>query len=186
MLGGNMDKVEFLRNIGVKATKEIQSNPKIRQIVNYIKNNDITDLTNCNYINEEKFLYFITNMKSANSIIEVLNNDAYLLNFNYDYKELVKFFNIYNPKKIDMIGGSVILADKEYLKYATIEWTQDIFSKSELIIKLYKDKVEFEKNPYNPRDIEYISAFEQNLRVLVIAKKQGRLEEVIRRATNTM
>lgn len=181
-----MDEAEFLRNIGVKATKEIQSNPKIRQLINYIKNNDITNLTNVNYINEEKLLYFITNMTSADSIIEVLKNDAYLFNFNYDYKELVRFFNIYNPKKIDMIGGSRILTDKEYLKYATIEWTQDVFSKSELIINLYKDKVKFEQNPYNPGDIEYISAFEQNLRVLVIAKKQGRLEEVIRKATNVM
>ncbi len=181
-----MDKAEFLRNIGVKATKEIQSNQKISQLVNYIKNKDITNLTNVNYINEEKFLYFITNMTSADSIIEVLKNDAYLFNFNYDYKELVKYFNIYNPKKIAMIGGSMILTDKEYLKYATIEWTQDVFSKSELIIKLYKNKVEFEQNPYNPGDIEYISAFEQNLRVLIIAKKQGRLEEVIRKATNVM
>ena len=181
-----MDKAEFLRNIGVKATKEIQSNQKISQLVNYIKNKDITNLTNVNYINEEKFLYFITNMTSADSIIEVLKNDAYLFNFNYDYKELVKYFNIYNPKKIAMIGGSMILTDKEYLKYATIEWTQDVFSKSELIIKLYKNKVEFEQNPYNPGDIEYISAVEQNLRVLIIAKKQGRLEEVIRKATNVM
>ena len=181
-----MDKVEFLRNIGVKATYEIKNNPKIKQIVNYIKNNKITSLANSNYINEEKFLYFIINMKSANSIIEVLNNDTYLLNFNYDYKDLVKFFNIYNPKKIDMIAGSMILTDNEYLKYATVEWTQDVFSKSELIIKLYKDRIEFEKNPYNPEDIKYISAFEQNLRILVEAKKQGRLEEVIRMATNTM
>ena len=181
-----MEKVEFLQNIGVKATKEIQSNPKIKQIINYIENSDIKYLANFNYINEEKFLYFIINMKSANSIIEVLNNDAYLFNFNYDYKELVKFFNIYNPKKIDMIAGSMILTDNEYLKYATIEWTQDVFSKSELIIKLYKDRVEFEENPYNPEDIKYISAFEQNLRILVEAKKQGKLEEVIRRATNTM
>ena len=46
-----------------------------------------------------------------------------------------------------MIAGSMILTDNEYLKYATIEWTQDVFSKSELIIKLYKDRVEFEENP---------------------------------------
>ena len=181
-----MDKVEFLKDIGVKPTKEIQNNPKIRQIVNYIKNNDITNLTNYYYINEEKFLYFITNMKSADTIIEVLKNDAYLVNFNYDYKELVKFFNIYNPKSINMIAGSMILTDKEYLKYATIEWTQDIFSKSELIIKLYKDKVEFKENPLKPKDIEYISAFEQNLRVLAIAKEQKRLKEAICKATNTM
>ena len=80
----------------------------------------------------------------------------------------------------------MILTDNEYLKYASIEWTQDIFSKSELIIKLYENKVKFEENPYNSGDIEYISAFEQNLRVLIIAKKQGRLEEVIRKATNVM
>ena len=181
-----MDKVKFLQNIGVKNIKELQNNPKINQIINYIENNDTNYLINSNYINEEKFLYFITNMKSANNIIEILNNDIYLLNFNYDYKELVKFFNIYNPKSIDMIAGSMILTDKEYLKYATIEWTQDIFSKSELIIKLYKDKVEFKENPHKPKDIEYISAFEQNLRVLAIAKEQKRLKEVICKATNTM
>lgn len=181
-----MDKVEFLQNIGVKLTKKIQSNPKLTQIVNYIKNNNIICLANSNYINEEKFLYFITNMKSINSIIEVLNNDVYLLNFNYNYKELVKFFNIYNPKKIDMIGGSMILTDNEYLKYASIEWTQDIFSKSELIIKLYENKVKFEENPYNSGDIEYISAFEQNLRTLAKAKKQGKLKEIIYMATNKM
>ena len=181
-----MDKVKFLQNIGVKNIKELQNNPKINQIINYIENNDINYLINSNYINEEKFLYFITNMKSANNIIEILNNDAYLLNFNYDYKELVKFLNIYNPKSINMIAGSMILTDKEYLKYATIEWTQDIFSKSELIIKLYKDKVEFKENPLKPKDIEYISAFEQNLRVLAIAKEQKSLKEVICKATNTM
>ena len=181
-----MDKVEFLQNIGVKLTKKIQSNPKLTQIVNYIKNNNIICLANSNYINEEKFLYFITNMKSINSIIEVLNNDVYLLNFNYNYKELVKFFNIYNPKKIDMIGGSMILTDNEYLKYASIEWTQDIFSKSELIIKLCENKVELEENPYKTGDIEYISAFEQNLRTLAKAKRQGKLEKVIYMATNKM
>ena len=89
-----MDKVKFLQNIGVKNIKGLQNNPKINQIINYIENNDTNYLINSNYINEEKFLYFITNMKSANNIIEILNNDAYLLNFNYDYKELVKFFNI--------------------------------------------------------------------------------------------
>ena len=57
-----MDKVKFLQNIGVKNIKELQNNPKINQIINYIENNDINYLINSNYINEEKFLYFITNM----------------------------------------------------------------------------------------------------------------------------
>ena len=80
----------------------------------------------------------------------------------------------------------MILTDNEYLKYASIEWTQDIFSKSELIIKLYENKVKFEENPYNSGDIEYISAFEQNLRTLAKAKKQGKLKEIIYMATNKM
>ena len=181
-----MNKVEFLRNIGVKNTKEIQSNPKIEQIVNYIENNDIKYLANCNYINEEKYLYFISNMKSINHIIEVLNNELYLFNFNYDYKNLVKFFNIYDPKKINMIAGSMILTDKDYLQYATIEWTEDIFSKSELIMKLCKNDIKFEKNPYHSGDIEYISAYEQNLRILDEAKKYGKLKAVICEATNVM
>lgn len=181
-----MDKVYFLKNIGVKATDEIQNNPKIKQIINYINNNDINYRAMAKYINEEKFLYFIENMKSINNIIEVLNNDSYLLNFNYDYKNLVKFFNIYNSKKINMIAGAIILTDKEYLKYATVEWTQDVFSKSELIIKLCGDKIKSEKNTHKLGDIEYVSAFELNLRTLAKAKKEGRLEEVIRIATNIM
>lgn len=181
-----MDKVYFLKNIGVKATDEIQNNPKIKQIINYINNNDINYRAVAKYTNEEKFLYFIENMKSINSIIEVLNNDSYLLNFNYEYKELVKFFNIYNPKRISMISGAKILTDNEYLKYAGIEWTQNVFSKSELIIKINKDKIQFEQNPYYPEDIRYISAFEQNLRTLSDAKKKGILKEVIKRATDVM
>ena len=166
-----MDKVDFLRNIGVKATKEIKDNAKVKQINNYIEKNDIAYSTSSTYINEDKFLYFILNMKSIPNIIEVLNNESYLLNFNYEYKELVKFFNIYNPKRISMISGAKILTDNEYLKYAGIEWTQNVFSKSELIIKINKDKIQFEQNPYYPEDIRYISAFEQNLRTLVEAKK---------------
>ncbi len=181
-----MDKAEFLRNIGVKTTKEIQSNPKIRQIVNYITENDLSFFSSDNYINEDKFLYFITNMKSVENVIEVLNNDAYLSNFNYDYKDLVKFFNIYDPKKINMIGGSMILTDKEYLQNATVEWTQNVLSKSELIIKLNKDRITFEENPYTPYDVEYIPAFEYNVRALAEAKKQGKLEEVIKKASNIM
>ena len=33
-----MEKVDFLRNIGVKPTKEIKNNPKTKQIINYIEN----------------------------------------------------------------------------------------------------------------------------------------------------
>lgn len=181
-----MDKVDFLRNIGVKTTKEIKDNAKVKQINNYIEKNDIAHSTSSTYINEDKFLYFILNMKSIPNIIEVLNNESYLLNFNYEYKELVKFFNIYNPKRISMISGARILTDEEYLKYASIEWTQNVFSKSELIIKLHKDKVQFEQNPYSQKDVRYISAFEQNLRTLVEAKKLGILKDVIKRATDVM
>lgn len=181
-----MDKVDFLRNIGVKTTKEIKDNAKVKQINNYIEKNDIAYSTSSTYINEDKFLYFILNMKSIPNIIEVLNNESYLLNFNYEYKELVKFFNIYNPKRISMISGARILTDEEYLKYASIEWTQNVFSKSELIIKLHKDKVQFEQNPYSQKDVRYISAFEQNLRTLVEAKKLGILKDVIKRATDVM
>lgn len=181
-----MDKAKFLRDIGVKTTKEIQNNPKIRQIVSYIEENDISYLSSDNYINEDKFLYFILNMNSAKNVIAVLNNDTYLSNFNYDYKDLVKFYNIYDPEKITMIGGSMILTDKEYLKNATVEWTQNVLSKSELIIKLNKDKVTFEENPYTPYDVEYIPAFEYNVRALAEAKRQGKLEEVIKKASNIM
>lgn len=181
-----MDKVDFLRNIGVKATKEIKDNAKVKQINNYIEKNDIAYSTSSTYINEDKFLYFILNMKSIPNIIEVLNNESYLLNFNYEYKDLAKFFNIYNPKRISMISGARILTDEEYLKYASIEWTQNVFSKSELIIKLHKDKVQFEQNPYSQKDVRYISAFEQNLRTLVEAKKLGILKDVIKRATDVM
>ena len=181
-----MEKVDFLRNIGVKPTKEIKNNPKTKQIINYIEKNNIAYLTNSNYINEEKFLYFILNMKSILNIIEVLNTESYIVSFNYEYKDLVKFFNIYNPKRISMISGAKILTDEEYLKYASIEWTQNVFSKSELIIKLHKDKVQFEQNPYSQKDVRYIAAFEQNLRTLVEAKKLGILKDVIKRATDVM
>ena len=181
-----MNKVDFLRSFGLKATKEIKDNAKVKQINNYIEKNDIAHSTSSTYINEDKFLYFILNMKSIPNIIEVLNNESYLLNFNYEYKELVKFFNIYNPKRISMISGARILTDEEYLKYASIEWTQNVFSKSELIIKLHKDKVQFEQNPYSQKDVRYISAFEQNLRTLVEAKKLGILKDVIKRATDVM
>ena len=111
-----MEKVDFLRNIGVEPTKEIKNNPKTKQIINYIEKNNIAYLTNSNYINEEKFLYFILNMKSILNIIEVLNTESYLVSFNYEYKDLVKFFNIYNPKRISMISGAKILTDEEYLR----------------------------------------------------------------------
>lgn len=181
-----MNKVDFLRSFGLKATKEIKDNAKVKQINNYIEKNDIAHSTSSTYINEDKFLYFILNMKSIPNIIEVLNNESYLLNFNYEYKDLAKFFNIYNPKRISMISGARILTDEEYLKYASIEWTQNVFSKSELIIKLHKDKVQFEQNPYSQKDVRYISAFEQNLRTLVEAKKLGILKDVIKRATDVM
>lgn len=181
-----MDKKEFLLEIGVKTTKDIQNNPKIRQVIDYIEENDISYFSTGNYIDPDKFLYFIENMKSADKIISVLNKEAYLSNFNYDYKDLVKFFNLYNPDKIDMIGGSMVLTDSEYLKYTTIEWTENVLSKSEFIIKLNKDRVTFEENPYRPGELEYISAFEHNVRTLALAKKEGRLLEVLKRATNVM
>lgn len=59
-------------------------------------------------------------MKSISNIVEILNDNTYSFSFNYDYKDLVKFFNIYNTKRISMISGSIIITDKEYLNYAGI------------------------------------------------------------------
>lgn len=182
-----MDEKEFLNQLGINATKELTSNPKINQIVKYMRENNKYIFSTGYKINSDEFIYFINNMNSIENIVGVLNTPVMMRNFSDSYKKYIKVLNIYNIKKIKWYGDyTLILADEEYLENATVEWTQDVLFKSNKIIKLSKDRVTFKENTYSEDDYDYISPIKLNLRTLNEAKTQGRLKEVLLRATKSM
>lgn len=183
-----MEVKEFLNEIGIDATKELLENPKMKQLVDFIENNNISYFYFDEYINPKKFEYFIENMNSLENIIEVLCNSTYISTFNYNYDKYVELFNIYNSKKFSMYGGNkaLIFIDKEYLKYASVEWTQNVLFKSNKIIRLKKDRVVIEKNKIDKENEDYIAPIELNIQSLSKAKEQERLKEVIIHATKSM
>lgn len=183
-----MEVKEFLDEVGIEVTKELLENPKMKQLVDFIERNNISYICFDEYINPKKFEYFIENMNSLENIIEVLCNSAYISTFNYNYDKYVELFNIYDSKKVSMYGGNkaLIFIDEEYLKYASVEWTQDILFKSNKIINLKKDRVVVETNKLEREDKNYIAPIELNIQTLLKAKEQGRLKEVISHATRSM
>lgn len=183
----DMEEREFLNEVGIVATKELLANPKIKQIVKYLTNENIVVFNTCNNIKTEEFLYFINNMNSIENIVGVLNSSVMMRNFSTSYKKYIEVLNHYDIHKISWYGDlTLILADSEYLANAAIEWTQNVLFKSNKIIKLQKDRIIFKENIYSEDDYDYIPPIKLNLRTLIQAKEQGRLEEVIKRATKSM
>lgn len=182
-----MEVKQFLNAIGVEPTKELLNNPKIKQLVEFIAANRYDTLYSEGEISPIAFEYLVNNSNSLENVSCILCDPVLSFILSSEYEELVKFYNTYDYKKTSWFGHkTMILVDDEYLAYATKEWTQDVLFKSNKIIKLRKDRVIFENNPYEKDDYNYIDPIEINLITLLKAKQEGRLKEVITKATKSM
>lgn len=183
----DMNEREFLNEVGIVATKELLDNPKIKQIVKYLTKEGMYVFNTGLKIKPEAFLEFVNEMNSIENIVGVLNSSVMMRNFSESYKKYILVLNHYDIRKISWYGDlTLILADSEYLANSTIEWTENVLFKSNKIIKLQSDRVIFKENIYSEDDYDYIPPIKLNLRTLVQAKEQGRLKEVIKRATKSM
>ena len=171
-----MSSREFLKDLGVEPTNELVNHPKIKQLIKYLDDNNTYCVIFEDYIDPEKFLYFIDNMNSIKNIAVLLNQSAFSTLFNFEYEKYIKLYNIYDAEIIPLYACTEVLYDEDYLKFASKEWTQDVFVNSKKVIKLYKDRIVIKDS------LEYIFPFEQNLYTLKKAKKEGKLGEVITRA----
>lgn len=177
-----MNSKEFLKDLGVEPTKELVNHPKIKQLIKYLDDNNTYSVIFEDYIRPETFLYFIDNMNSIKNIAVLLNQSVFSTLFNFEYEKYIKLYNIYDAEIIPLYACTEVLYDEDYLKFASKEWTQDVFVNSKKVIKLYKDRIVIKDYNVSPDSLEYISPFEQNLYALKKAKKEGKLGEVITRA----
>ena len=177
-----MSSREFLKDLGVEPTNELVNHPKIKQLIKYLDDNNTYSVIFEDYIDPEKFLYFIDNMNSIKNIAVLMRQSVFELLFPYDYEKFIKLYNIYDAEIIPLHACTEVLYDEEYLKFASKEWTQEVFVNSKKIVRLYKNRIVIKEYNVSPDSLEYISPFEQNLYTLKKAKKEGKLGEVITRA----
>lgn len=182
-----METKEFLSIIGIIPTKELLDNSKLKQIINYINENDIVIFDTGIYIKKEAFEILLNDVNSVETIIKILSTDADVMCLNRDAKNITKFYNLYNFKFVEWLGKNTeILIDEEYLKYATKEWTENVLFNSNKIIHIGKERVTIRENPHKKDTSNYIAPIELNIESLIQAKQKGILKEVLQKATQAM
>lgn len=173
---------DFIKALNIKlTTKEIYKDTKVKQLIKYINDNNIDIYENDLYINEEVFLELLHNIHSLDTFVRILYSNASLLNINYHVKEMIMLYNMYDPRKIGYMSYDEfsILIDKEYLKYASKEWTEDYFINYPRILHVYKDRVVSKCNTRYEDEVDYVRPLFLNLDALKKAKENGLLKEVI-------
>lgn len=173
---------DFIKALNIKlTTKEIYKDTKVKQLIKYINDNNIDIYENGLYINEQAFLELLHNIHSLDTFIKILYSNANLLNINYHVKEMIMLYNMYDPKKVGYMPYEEfsILLDKEYLKYASKEWTEDYFINYPRILHVYKDRVISKCNNKYEDEVDYIRPLFLNLEALKKAKENGLLKEAI-------
>ena len=68
-----METKEFLSIIGIIPTKELLDNSKLKQIINYINENDIVIFDTGIYIKKEAFEILLNDVNSVETIIKILS-----------------------------------------------------------------------------------------------------------------
>ena len=84
-----MSSREFLKDLGVEPTNELVNHPKIKQLIKYLDDNNTYCVIFEDYIDPEKFLYFIDNMNSIKNIAVLMRQSVFELLFPYDYEKFV-------------------------------------------------------------------------------------------------
>lgn len=176
--------IKTLCNIfNFECTKEIEENLKLRQLVEYIHKNNIEySEVGEDIISKEAFRKFIENIKSIKVASKVIGKYPNLAPIEFNPELVAKFFNIYD---ISIYPGSFVaelLVNEEYLKYASVEWTQEhILSFSfDKIIEIEKDTIIVKENKLTEENEDrYLPGMHQNVEALKKALKKGILKQAI-------
>ncbi len=170
---------ELIKALGIKnPTKKIKEHPKMLQLLEYTKLHDIYE--HDFDIQEDAFITLLENINSLDVLLNILKKSYILLGINYHALEYANFFNLYDPGVLDYSLDAAILVDEEYLKYASVEWTQGILKKQEKVLEI-NDKTLTLKDNEDDDSEDYIESFLLNLVSLKKAKDLGLLKDAIKK-----
>lgn len=178
--------IKTLCNIfNFECTKEVEENLKVRQLVEYINKNNIeySDVGE-DIISKDAFIKFIENINSLEVAVKVISKYPNLAGIDSTPELAAKFFNIYD---IDIYPGSFVaelIIDKEYLKYASVEWTKThILNYSfERVLEICNGNISVKDNILTEEnELDFIPGIHQNVEALKIAKKNNILKRAIER-----
>lgn len=171
-----MTKEELLNAFGIKQpTDSLLNHPKVLELLNYCNINDATIYEGALEIKEEAFKVLLENIHSFETLLVIMHNTGVVLSLEYHPKEIATFYNLYNPKKLQYSEDANILITDEYLKYASKEWTEDIFFNEERVLHInnqnfiLKEKSAFDDTP----------TYLLNLKALEEAQDMGLLKEAL-------
>ena len=171
-----MTKEELLNTLGIKhPTDSLLNHPKVLELLNYCNINDATIYEGNFEIKEEAFKILLENIHSFETLLVILHNTGVLLSLEYHPKEIALFYNLYDSEKLQYSEYADILISDEYLKYASKEWTEDVFLHEERV--LYFDNQSFMLQEPSPNDEAPIYLL--NLTALKKAQDRGLLKEAI-------
>ncbi|MBQ8379344.1 MAG: hypothetical protein IJX34_00840 [Clostridia bacterium] len=180
-----MDTLTLCNIFNFRCTKEVERNTKVKQLVAYINQNHIeySDVGE-KVISKEAFLKFLENINSIEVAAKVLSQYKNLTAIGLNPELVAKFFNVYPPESYSYPGSFVseLITDSEYLKLASIEWTNEHilrFSFDRILdVKgkrlAIRDNILTEENEF-----DFMPGTHQNVEALKTAKKNNILKRAI-------
>ena len=171
-----MTKEELLNALGIKhPTASLLNHPKVLELLNYCNINDATIYERDLEIKEDAFKILIENIHSFETLLTILHNTGVILSLEYYPKEIATFYNLYNSKKLQYSEDVNILIDEEYLKYASKEWTEDVFINEERLLCIDNQSFTLKE----PKSLDDAPIYLLNLAALKEAQERGLLKEAI-------
>lgn len=174
-----MTMIEFLTFLGIEnPTEKSMLHPKMKQFLDYCNKMD-SDLYEHSFsIQEDAFLTLLETIHSMEKLLSLLKMSHVLLNINYSPKEIATYYNLYSIDFLPYSEDTKILMDEEYLKYATVEWTEKEFLAKQKVLVVLDDHLSF-KIPHPENEEEEVESYLLNLVALKEAKEKNLLKEAI-------
>ena len=180
-----MNIAQMCQIFNFKSTKEIEKNTKVRQLVGYINQNQIEfEEIDGTVLSKKSFLIFLNNINSIEVAARLLGKYRNLMAIEQEPEKVANFFNTYSVENFTYPGEDVasLLLDKEYLKYASVEWTREhvlSFSFGK-VLQVSGKKVSTTINALtDENEDEYIPNVESNIEALKKAQKNKVLKKAI-------
>lgn len=171
-----MTKEELLNALGIKhPTDSLLNHPKVLELLNYCNTNDATIYEGYMEIKEEPFKVLIENIHSFETLLVILHNTGVILSLEYHPKEIATFYNLYDSNKLQYSEEANILTTDEYLKYASKEWTEDVFFKEERVLYINNQSFTLQASKSDDEAPAYLL----NLVSLQKAQDMGLLKEAL-------
>ncbi|MBO5477686.1 MAG: hypothetical protein J6A15_08050 [Clostridia bacterium] len=180
-----MDIVTLCNIFNFKCTKEVERNTKVKQLVSYINQNQIEySEVGEKVISRDAFLRFLENINSIASAAKVLSEYKNLSAIGLNPELVAKFFNVYPPEGYNYPGSFVseLITDSEYLKLASIEWTNEHILRFSFdkILEVKGKRLTIKDNTLTEEnELDYMPGTHQNVESLKTAKKNNILKRAI-------